>query len=193
MGGKAWLISGAGMGLGHKVLEQALARGDMAVVLTRKKSMLADLKEQYGDALTIVEQDLRERAQVLENAEALFLRYGSIDVLLNLAGYSVYGAVEEADETEARAIMDNNYFGALWLIQSVLPIMRRQGRGRILIGGANTGVEASAFLGLYRATKHALFGAAQALSQEVAPFGIRVSYLEPGMIKVPSDKDMPAK
>jgi NAD(P)-dependent dehydrogenase (short-subunit alcohol dehydrogenase family) len=107
-------------------------------------------------------------------------RFGRIDLLCNNAGYCLRGATEELTEAQVRAQMETNFFGAFWITQAALPIMREQGRGHILQVSSIGGVSAFMNVGAYHASKWALEGFSQSLAQEVAPFGIHVTLIEPG-------------
>lgn len=102
-----------------------------------------------------------------------------LDVVVNNAGYGLFGMVEEVSEEQARAQMETNVFGALWVTQAALPIMRAQGGGHILQVSSIGGVQAFPGLGLYHASKWALEAFSQSLAAEVAPFGIKVTLIEP--------------
>ena len=107
-------------------------------------------------------------------------RFGRLDVLINNAGYGLFGAIEEVSEAEARAQLETNLFGALWVTQAVLPIMRAQRSGHIIQISSIGGVNAFPTVGLYHASKWGLEGFSQSLAAEVAGFGIKVTIVEPG-------------
>src|SRR5271165_6026819 len=114
------------------------------------------------------------------NVSLTIARFGRIDVAVNNAGYGQFGAIEEVSEAEARAQMETNFFGALWVTQAVLPGMRAQGSGHIIQVSSIGGVNAFPTIGLYHASKWALEGFSQSLAAEVAAFGIKVTIVEPG-------------
>jgi NAD(P)-dependent dehydrogenase (short-subunit alcohol dehydrogenase family) len=105
---------------------------------------------------------------------------GQLDVIVNNAGYGLFGAIEEVSEAEARQQIETNLFGALWVTQAALPYLRAQGNGHILQISSLGGIGAFPLLGLYHAAKWGLEGFSEVLSQEVAPFGIKVTLIEPG-------------
>ncbi len=169
---RVWLITGASRGLGRAFAEAALAAGDRVAAISRTPVPLG------GDSLGIA-ADVTDRAAVFAAVEQAVAHFGRLDVVVNNAGAMWLGAVEEFSEDEARAAMELNFFGALWVTQAVTPHLREHG-GRLLqissIGGVVTGPMA----GLYSAAKFALEGMSEALAQELAPFGVHVTLVEPG-------------
>lgn len=180
---KVWLITGAGKDLGRAIVEAALENGDRVAAFSRNSSMLEELSQKHGKALMVIEQDIQKREEVMEAVEKVYNRFGSIDVLLNNAGYPHFSAIEEASAEACMKIMENNYFGTMWVIQAVLPYMRRQKSGHVVVIGANTGINKWALTGLYQATKSALRGTLQTLAEETSALGIKVTFAEPGMIE----------
>ena len=140
---------------------------------------LRPLVEQYGDQVLAITLDVDEKAEVDAAVAETIARFGRIDVAVNNAGYGQFGTIEEVSEAEARAQMETNFFGALWVTQAVLPRMRAQGSGHIIQVSSIGGVNAFPTIGLYHASKWALEGFSQALAAEVAPFGIKVTIVEP--------------
>jgi NAD(P)-dependent dehydrogenase (short-subunit alcohol dehydrogenase family) len=179
-GSRVWLISGASRGLGRAFAEAALEVGDTVVAAARRPETLAELVEEYGSRVAPVTLDVTDRAQVLSVVEGTLETQGRIDVLVNNAGYGLAGGVEEVTEEQARHQMEVNFFGALWCTQAVLAPMRRQRRGHIFQISSMGGVAAFLNTGVYHASKWALEGLSESLAQEVAPFGIRVTIIEPG-------------
>jgi NAD(P)-dependent dehydrogenase (short-subunit alcohol dehydrogenase family) len=179
MATKVWFITGASKGFGRIWAEAALARGDKVAATARDANTLKELVETYGDAVAAIELNVDDKraveAAVAEAAE----RFGRLDVVVNNAGYGLFGAIEEITEEEARAQIETNLFGALWVTQAALPIMRGQGSGHIIQISSIGGVNAFGNLGLYHASKWALEGFSQALALEVAPLGIHVTIVEP--------------
>ena len=170
---RVWLITGASRGLGRAFAEAALAAGDRVVAISRTPAPLG------GDSHSGHRGDVTDRAAVFAAVEQAVAHFGRLDVVVNNAGAMWLGAVEEFSEEEARAAMELNFFGALWVTQAVAPHLRAGG-GRLLqissIGGVVTGPMA----GLYSAAKFALEGMSEALAQELAPFGVHVTLVEPG-------------
>ncbi len=176
---KTWFITGTSRGFGREWAEAALERGDQVVATARDAASLAGLTAQYGDRVLPLSLDVTDRAAVLAAVDAAVARFGRIDVAINNAGYGLFGAIEEVSEAEARAQIDTNVFGALWVTQAVLPVMRAQGSGHIIQVSSIGGITAFPNLGLYHASKWALEGMTQALAQEVAPYGIKATLIEP--------------
>ncbi len=176
---KVWLITGSSKGFGRVWAEAALARGDSVAATARDVATLSDLVAKYGDRVAAVRLDVTDKAAVDAAVAAAHRRFGRLDVVINNAGYGFFGAVEEASEDEARAQIETNLFGALWVTQAALPIMRAQGSGHIIQISSIGGVNAFPNLGLYHASKWALEGFSQALSLEVAEFGVHVTLVEP--------------
>ena len=176
---KTWFITGASRGFGHLWAAAALERGDRVAATARDLSTLDDLVATYGDAVVPLRLDVTDRAADLAAVAEANARLGRLDVVVNNAGYGQFGMVEELSEAEARAQLETNLFGALWVTQAALPIMRAQGGGHILQVSSIGGITAFPNIGAYHASKWALEGLSQALAQEVAGFGIHVTLVEP--------------
>ncbi|MBU2666146.1 SDR family NAD(P)-dependent oxidoreductase [Actinoplanes bogorensis] len=177
---KIWFITGTSSGFGRLWAEAALERGDRVVATARKLESLHDLVERFGDAVLPLELDVTDREGVFAAVGLAVQRFGRLDVVVNNAGYGHFGMVEEVTERELRQQLETNFFGAVWVTQAVLPVLRRQGGGHILQVTSEGGVRAYAGIGSYHASKWALEGLSDALAQEVAGFGIRVTCVEPG-------------
>lgn len=180
MAGKVWFITGSSKGFGRIWAEAALARGDKVVATARDVSSVQPLVEQYGDQVLALPLNVDDKAAVDAAVAQAVARFGRIDVAVNNAGYGLFGAIEEVSEAEARAQIETNLFGALWVTQAVLPHMRAQRSGHILQVSSIGGVNAFPTVGLYHASKWGLEGFSQALAAEVAEFGIKVTLIEPG-------------
>ena len=177
---KTWFITGASRGFGHQWAAAALERGDRVAATARDLSTLDDLVGAYGDAIVPLRLDVTDRAADLAAVAEANERLGRLDVVVNNAGYGQFGMIEELTEEELRAQLETNLFGAFWVTQAALPIMRAQGAGHILQVSSIGGISAFANIGAYHASKWALEGFSQALAQEVAAFGIHVTLVEPG-------------
>jgi len=180
MTGKVWLITGASRGLGRQWAVAALERGDYVAATARDVSALATLHDTYGDAVAPIQLNVTDRDACFVAVKAAHDKFGRLDIVVNNAGYGQYGFVEELSETEARAQIDTNLFGPLWITQAALPYLRAQRGGHIIQVSSIGGVTAFANLGIYHASKWALEGMSQALAAEVAPFGVHVTIVEPG-------------
>ena len=176
---KVWFITGTSKGFGRIWAEAALERGDRVAATARDAATLAPLVEQYGDAVLALPLDVTDKAAVDAAVARAHERFGRLDVVVNNAGYGLFGMIEEVSEAQARAQIETNLFGALWVTQAALPILREQGSGHIIQVSSIGGVNAFPSIGLYHASKWGLEGFSQALAQEVAPFGIHVTLVEP--------------
>ncbi|MET8132953.1 SDR family oxidoreductase [Streptomyces sp. NPDC005251] len=177
---KIWFITGASRGFGREWAIAALERGDSVAATARDLSTLGDLRETYGERLLPLQLDVTDREADFAAVRLAHERFGRLDVVVNNAGYGHFGMVEEITEAEARAQLETNLFGALWVTQAALPFLRERGSGHILQVSSIGGISAFPLVGIYHASKWALEGMSQALAQEVAPFGIKVTLIEPG-------------
>jgi len=178
--GKVWFITGSSRGFGRVWTEAALKRGDRVVATARNPAVLQPLVTLYGDKVLPLALDVTDRAAAFEAVAKGKDAFGRLDIVLNNAGYGQLGAVEELSEAEARAQIETNLFGALWVTQAALPILRAQQSGHVLAVSSIGGVGAFPTVGMYHASKWGLEGLMDALSQEVAAFGIKVTLIEPG-------------
>ena len=176
---KVWFITGTSKGFGRIWAEAALERGDRVVATARNASTLTDLVERYGDNVLALKLDVTDKPAVEAAIARAHKHFGRLDVVVNNAGYGLFGMVEEVSEADARAQLETNLFGALWVTQAALPIMREQRSGHIIQVSSIGGVNAFPMVGLYHASKWGLEGMSQALAQEVAGFGIHVTLVEP--------------
>jgi NAD(P)-dependent dehydrogenase (short-subunit alcohol dehydrogenase family) len=177
---KIWFITGASRGFGRIWTEAALRRGDRVAASARDPRSLDDLVAAHGDALLPLRLDVTDRNAVFEAVRRATDRFGRLDVVVNNAGYGHFGAVEELTEAEIRAQMETNFFGALWVLQAALPIMREQGSGHLVNVTSEGGVRAYPGIGAYHASKWAVEGLSESLVKEVRDLGIRVTNIEPG-------------
>jgi len=177
---KIWFITGASKGFGREWTEAALERGDRVAATARKPETLDDLVEKFGDSILPLQLDVNDREADFRAVKEAADHFGGLDVVINNAGYGHFGMIEELTEEEARAQIETNVFGALWVTQAALPIMREQGHGHIIQVSSIGGISAFPGIGAYHASKWALEGFSQALAGEVAPHGIDVTLIEPG-------------
>jgi NAD(P)-dependent dehydrogenase (short-subunit alcohol dehydrogenase family) len=180
MASKVWFITGTSKGFGRVWAEAALERGDRVAATARQVKTLAPLVERYGNQVAAITLDVTDKAAVDAAIHEAHERFGRLDVVINNAGYGLFGTIEEVSEAEARAQIETNLFGALWVTQAALPIMRAQGSGHIIQVSSIGGVNAFPTVGLYHASKWGLEGFSQSLAAEVAGFGIKVTIVEPG-------------
>lgn len=171
---RTWLITGASRGLGRAFAQAALEAGDVVVATARDPQTLADLHGAHALAL-----DVTDRAQAFSVAADAVALVGELDVVVNCAGYGLHAPIEEVSEEAARAQMETNFFGALWVTQAVMPYLRRAGHGHLIQVSSAAGGVAFPLVGLYCASKYALEGLTEALAREAEPFGVRVTILQP--------------
>jgi NAD(P)-dependent dehydrogenase (short-subunit alcohol dehydrogenase family) len=177
---RTWLITGSSAGFGRALAETALAAGDRVVATARRPEALDDLVAGAPDRTLAMRLDVTDRRQVDATVDAAIEHFGSVDVLVNNAGYASVGAVEELEDRQLRELLDTMFFGPLGLVQAVLPRMRERGRGTIVQLSSMGGQVSMPGFGAYCAAKFALEGLSEALAAEVAPFGVRVLIVEPG-------------
>ncbi|WP_460547246.1 SDR family NAD(P)-dependent oxidoreductase [Hymenobacter daeguensis] len=180
---KTIFITGASRGFGKIWAEAFLKRGDNVVATSRNVAGLQDLADTYDAAFLPLALDITDRAQSVAVVQQAKAHFGTLDVVINNAGYGVFGAVEEISEQEARDIIDANLLGTLWVTQAALPIFRAQGHGHIIQLSSILGVNTAQTLGIYSATKFAVEGLSEALYLEVKDLGIHVTLVEPNGFK----------
>ncbi len=180
---KVWFITGTSRGFGREWAIAALQRGDKVAATARDTASLADLVDKYGDAILPIQLDVTDRAADFAAVKQAHDHFGRLDVVVNNAGYGQFGFVEELSEQDARDQIETNVFGALWVTQAALPYLREQRSGHIIQVSSIGGIVAFPNVGIYHASKWALEGFSQALAQEVAPFGVHVTLIEPGGLR----------
>jgi NAD(P)-dependent dehydrogenase (short-subunit alcohol dehydrogenase family) len=177
---KTWFITGSSRGFGRRWAEAALDRGDKVAATARNTDSLTELVDAYGDRVLALELDVTDRAAAFDAFARAHDHFQTIDVVVNNAGYGLFGAIEEVTEEQARRQIETNLFGALWVTQAALPRLREQGSGHIIQVSSIGGIAAFPGIGLYHASKWGLEGFSDALSQEVGDFGLHVTLVEPG-------------
>ena len=177
---KTWFITGASRGFGRIWAEAALKRGDNVTATARKLVDVADLNKQFGDAVLTLALDVTNPEQVQQAVPQAYAHFGRLDVLVNNAGTSLFAATEEASDEQIRDIFDANYLGMIRVLRAALPLLRQQGSGHILGVSSGLGITAMPLIGIYSATKWAVEALHEALAQEVRPFGLKVTLVEPG-------------
>lgn len=176
---KTIFITGASKGFGKIWAEAFLKRGDNVVATARNTDSLNDLVKEYGNKILPLSLNVNDREASFAAVNKAKEHFGSLDVVINNAGYGLFGAVEEASEQEARDQIETNVFGLLWVTQAALPIMRAQGNGHIIQVSSVLGITTLPALGLYNATKWAVEGLSESLAAEVKGFGIDITIVEP--------------
>ncbi|NUT95174.1 MAG: SDR family NAD(P)-dependent oxidoreductase [Saccharothrix sp.] len=177
---KVWFVTGSSRGLGRCFVEAALSRGDKVAATARSTASFDELVTTYGDAVLPLAVDVTDKAAVFEAVRKAHEHFGRLDVVVNNAGYAQIGAVEELTEQELRDQLETNLFGAVWVIQAVLPHLREQGSGHIVQLSSAAGLVAMPLGGAYHVSKWAVEALNESLAQEVAAFGIKVTVVEPG-------------
>jgi NAD(P)-dependent dehydrogenase (short-subunit alcohol dehydrogenase family) len=176
-------ITGATAGFGLALARAVLARGERAVVTGRRGERLQGLATEYGDNALPIAMDVTDAAARQAAVRRAVDHFGRIDVLANIAGRGSLGAVEEFSPDQLREQMELNFFAAAELSRAVLPVMRAQGSGHVLNLTSIGGLVSIGGFGAYCAAKFALEGWREALRDEVAPLGIRVTIVEPGAFR----------
>jgi NAD(P)-dependent dehydrogenase (short-subunit alcohol dehydrogenase family) len=177
---RVWFVTGSSKGLGWEFVDAALKAGERVVATARDPKTLQPFVDQFGDQVLALELDVTNRDAVGSSIRAAIEHFGHLDVVVNNAGYGLRGTVEEVTEDQLRRIMETNFFGALAVTRAVLPQLRKQGNGHLIQISTMGGLVAFPRLGLYHASKWALEGMTESLAQEIAPFGIKVTIVEPG-------------
>jgi len=176
---KTIFITGASRGLGRIWAEAFLKRGDQVIVAVRNSDSLNELANKYPSTLLVLKLDVTDKKACFDAIAKAKAHFGSIDVLINNAGYGHIGAIEELEEQEIRTQMETNVFGLLWITQAVIPVMRKQKSGHIIQVSSALGIVAFPTLGIYSASKFAVEAISESLAAEVSGFGIKVTILEP--------------
>ena len=177
---KIWFITGASRGFGRIWADAALKRGDKVAATARQLASIADLKEKYGANVLTLELDVTKPDQVQTAVAQAHAHFGRLDIVLNNAGYSLVGTIEEASADDVRAMYETNIFGPLAVIQAALPLLRKQGYGHIMGTSSNLGHVSMPVIGYYCSSKWAFEAIHESLAAEIKPFGIKVTIIEPG-------------
>jgi len=177
-----WFVTGASRGIGAEIARAALAGGNNVVVAVRNPERVPDDLKNSGQVFAVA-LDVTDNDSIPQAVEAAVDRFGGIDVLVNNAGRGLLGALEEITDAEARSLFDLNVFGLINVTRAVLPVMRKQGSGRLVHIGSRSGFEGEPGVSLYCASKFAVAGISEALSAEMAPFGIQSMVVEPGVFR----------
>jgi NAD(P)-dependent dehydrogenase (short-subunit alcohol dehydrogenase family) len=176
---KTILITGASRGFGKIWAKAFLKRGDNVIATARNIESLKDLTNEYGKSILPLQLDVTNRAQCFEVVKKAYQHFGRLDVVINNAGYGVFGAVEEANEQEIRNQFETNVFGTVWISQAAIPVMRNQGSGHIVQVSSVLGIMTVPLLGIYNASKWAVEGITESMAQEIKNFGINTTLIEP--------------
>jgi NAD(P)-dependent dehydrogenase (short-subunit alcohol dehydrogenase family) len=177
---KVWLITGSSRGLGRAFTEAILEAGDCVVAAARKPEQLADLKEKYGEKIRTVVLDVTNEAQAKSAFEVAISSFGSLDVLVNNAGFGNVSPVEDTSLADFRAQIETNLFGVIIMTKAVLPYFRERRAGHIVQVTSISGRIGPAGRAPYAAAKFGVEGFSESLSREMAPLGVKVTIIEPG-------------
>lgn len=177
---KIWFITGASRGFGRIWTEAALERGDKVAATARNIASLDGLQQKYGANVLTLELDVTRPGQAATAVSQAHAHFGRLDIVLNNAGYSLVGTIEEASAEDVKAMYETNIFGALAVIQAALPLLRKQGGGHILGTSSNLGHVILPVIGYYSSSKWAFEAIHESLAEEVKEFGIKVTIIEPG-------------
>ena len=177
---QVWLITGSARGLGRAIAEGVLAAGDKLIATARNPQQLSDLVERYGDNVRAVALDVTDERAAIAAVQLAVDVFGRLDVLVNNAGYGNLAAIEDTTMQDFRAQLETNLFGVVNLTKAAIPVMRRQGAGRILQFSSVGGRVGPIGRGAYAAAKWGVEGFSEVLAKEVGPLGIKVTIIEPG-------------
>ncbi|HWG11688.1 MAG TPA: SDR family oxidoreductase [Streptosporangiaceae bacterium] len=175
-----WFITGTSSGFGRLLTERLLARGDRVAATLRRPEVLDGLRAEHGDRLWLGRLDVTDAEQVRRVVDDAFAALGPIDVIVSNAGYAVFASVEEAADEQIRRVIDTNLLGSIHVIRATLPHLRAQGHGRILQVSTAGGQTTYPNFGYYHASKWGIEGFCETAAQEIAPFGIGLTIVEPG-------------
>ncbi len=180
MKNRTWLITGVSSGFGYEMTKQLLEKGNKVIGTVRNKNKVADLIEKYPDIFTCEILDVTDIHAIHKLVDSSFEKFGRIDVIVSNAGYGLFGAAEELSDAEVDHIIATNLTGSIQFIRSALPHLRNQGGGRIIQLSSYGGQVAFPGNSMYHATKFGIEGFCESVAQEVAPFKISVTLVEPG-------------
>jgi NAD(P)-dependent dehydrogenase (short-subunit alcohol dehydrogenase family) len=180
---KVWLIRGCSTGFGRALAEAVLKKGDYLLATAREPEQLRALIEHCPETAKAVRLDVTLSQDIQAAVDAVIATFGRIDVLVNNAGYGLIGSLEEVSDADIRQQFETNFFGALRLMRTVLPLMRQQGSGHIVNMSSTAGFVGFGSSSIYCGTKFALEGTSEALAKEVESFGIKVTLIEPGAFR----------
>lgn len=180
---KVWFITGASKGMGLEITKAVLRNGEKVIATSRNTDKLLENIVDNKDNLLPIELDITNEKEV-ENAISKGMdMFGKIDVVVNNAGYNLLGNIEELSDDEFRKTMDVNVFAMAHILKNILPHLRKQQSGHIINTASMMGYMSYPANGSYSASKYAVMGLSEALAQEVAPFGIKVTILAPGTFR----------
>lgn len=177
---RTWFITGASSGIGLELTKQLLARGSTVAATARNLSALKELRARYQSLLWTASLDVTDTPAIRKVVNAAFADLSKIDVVVNSAGYGLFGAAEEVTDEQIIHQINTNLVGSIQVVRAALPHLRRQGGGRIIQISSGAGQVAFPGGALYNASKWGIEGFSEAIMMEVAPFNISVTIVEPG-------------
>jgi NAD(P)-dependent dehydrogenase (short-subunit alcohol dehydrogenase family) len=177
---RIWFITGVSSGLGNALIQAVVQSGDFAIGTFRQQEQVDRFNRGHVDKAFAIKLDVTNADEIQQGITTIIEKFGTIDVLVNNAGFGFAGGIEEASMVEIRNVFEANFFGALQVTQAVLPILRKQKSGHIIQVSSHGGFKAMPGFGIYNASKFALEGISEALAGEVMPLGIRLTIVEPG-------------
>ena len=180
---KVWLITGCSTGFGRALAEAVLKKGDFLLATARKPEQLRALIQHYPETAKAVRLDVTLPQDVQAAVDTAMTTFGRIDVLVNNAGHGLIAALEEVSDVDIHQFFETNFFGALRLMRTVLPVMRQQGSGHIVNMSSTAGLVGFGGSSLYCGAKFALEGTSEALAKEVKAFGVKITLIEPGAFR----------
>jgi NAD(P)-dependent dehydrogenase (short-subunit alcohol dehydrogenase family) len=180
MSNKIWLITGISSGLGEALAAAVIANGDFVIGTFRQQIQVDVFNNKHKNEAMGLKMDITNPDEIQKGIAKIQTQFGRIDVLVNNAGMGFAGAIEETSDAETRAVFEANFFGTLQVTQAVLPLLRGQKSGHIIQISSHGGIKAFAGFGIYNASKFALEGMSEALAQEIAPLGIKLTIVQPG-------------
>ena len=175
-----WFITGCSSGFGRELAKEVLSRGWRCVVTARDPKAVEEITHGHGTNAIVCTLDVTKRDQIDAAVQCAIQAFGRIDVLVNNAGYGYFSAIEEGDDQDVRAMFEANVFGLIDMTKAVLPTLRAQGNGMIVMVSSIGGLTSQAATGYYHGTKYAVEGISESLAIEVKPLGIDVLIVEPG-------------
>ncbi len=175
-----WFITGISSGLGKAIAQTVMEQGDFVIGTFRNQNQVDTFNSQHQDKALALVLDITNSEQIDSTFQLIKQKFGRIDVLVNNAGFGFAGAIEETSTEEVRNVFEANFFGTLKLTQTFLPLFRKQRSGHIIQISSHGGFKAFAGFGIYNASKFALEGFSEALAQEIAPLGIKLTIVQPG-------------
>jgi NAD(P)-dependent dehydrogenase (short-subunit alcohol dehydrogenase family) len=177
---KTWFITGVNSGFGRQLTEQLLERGDRVAGTIRKTGSVDDLRQKYGEKFWVANLDVTDLPNVRATVDRAFAELGRIDVVVNNAGYGLFGAAEELTDEQVVAQINTNLIGSVQVVRAALPHLRAQGGGRVIQISTYGGQATNAGASLYHAGKWGIEGFIEGTAKDVAPFGIEMTIVEPG-------------